>query len=65
MSLREKGTIIEIEHKVTRDYPIHKKQYTVALIDIKIHAYADSKFYNEEHHKKMIKELEGVIRKYI
>lgn len=65
MSLREKGTIIEIDHKVARDYPIHKAQYSRALIDIKIHAQADSDFYNEEHHQKMIREIEMVIRRYI
>jgi hypothetical protein len=65
MSLREKGTILEFEHKVVRDIKLYQKQYPQAMIDIKINLMADSLVYNEDHHKKMIKELEEVIRRYI
>jgi hypothetical protein len=65
MSLREKGTILEFEHKVTRDLILFQRRYPQAMIDIKINLMADSSVYNEEHHKKMIAELEEVIRRYI
>jgi hypothetical protein len=65
MSLREKGTILEFEHKVTRDLTLFQRRYPQAMIDIKINLMADSLVYNEEHHQKMIKELEEVIRRYI
>jgi hypothetical protein len=65
MSLREKGTILELDHKVVRNVEMFQRRYPQALIDIKINLMADSKFYNEQHHKKMMDELEEVIRRYI
>jgi hypothetical protein len=65
MGLKEKGTILEIEHKVVRDLELSQKLTPQALVDIKINIMCDSVYYTDEKHRQMIDELREVIRKYI
>jgi len=65
MGLKEKGTIIELEHKVAREMELIQKLTPQAMIDIKINIMCDSLYYTDEKHREMIDELRAVIRKYI
>lgn len=62
---QEKGTILEIEHKITRDIPLSNKHHAQALVYIKIDISTDSFYYTDEKHSKMINEIQEVIKKYI
>jgi hypothetical protein len=65
MGLKEKGTILEIDHKVTRPLDLSQKLTPQALVDIKVNIMCDSVYYTDEKHREMIDELREVIRKYI
>lgn len=65
MSLREKGTILEIEHNVSKEHQLIQKLYPQKFVDIKINIMTDSIYYTDEKHREMIDELREVIRKYI
>jgi hypothetical protein len=62
---QEKGTIIEIDHKVTRGAKVEAKRYDQAIVDIKINIFTDDFYYTDKKHREMIEELQKVIRKYI
>lgn len=62
---QEKGSIIEIKHHVSRDIQLAQKVHPQAIVDIKIDIFTDSFYYTDEKHRKMIDEIESVIRKYI
>lgn len=65
MSEKEKGTIIEIEHSVSREVKLFRKKNPQVIVHIKATIHADSLYYLDEEHAKMIEEINGVIRKYI
>jgi hypothetical protein len=65
MGLKEKGTILEIDHKVSRPLRLSQKLSKQAMVDIKINIMCDSLYYTDEKHREMINELREVIRKYI
>lgn len=62
---KEKGTIVEIEHSVSREVKLFRKKNPQVIIHIKATVYADSLYYLDEEHAKMIEEINTVIRKYI
>jgi hypothetical protein len=65
MGLKQKGTITEFNHEVSKPFELQQKLYPQAIVDIKISLLADSTFYTDEKHREMIEELQKVIRKYI
>jgi hypothetical protein len=65
MGLKEKGTILDLDHKVERNLELFQKLTPQAMVDIKISIMCDSLYYTDEKHRKMIDDLREVIRKYI
>ncbi len=65
MGLKEKGTILDLNHEVVRDLEMVQKKMPQAMIDVNIRIMCDSLYYTDEKHRKMIDDLREVIRKYI
>jgi hypothetical protein len=65
MGLKEKGTILDLNHEVVRDVEMVQKKMPQAMIDVNIRIMCDSLYYTDEQHRKMIDDLREVIRKYI